>query len=344
MLLINETFSFNEISVPPLGYNLFYEAHSKILFTDGFWGIYSLNLKDGDVENIVERHKWVESIHSFDHDILLIYSDTMSCIENISVLHDGNQEEVIYSLPAQKGGFCYPAVDPLNKKIALIETESSVDRVKKIVKNIRSNLVIMNITSRSKKSVIKLNMPMPVFAWDNSGDRLYYFNKVNGESSFYVWDEKKGENSILKDVRDISILYLIPGLISERYVIFFGEDDNKTQLIGKLDINSLQIDLKEIASQDYSIMVPNSFTPDNRFILQKVSRVSKNRENKVYTCDINLNTTLILEDTSESLIPIGYNKVLDGLVFFRNQREIISIKLNDPSKQKVLYALPPKKP
>jgi len=343
VLSINSALSFEKVSVPASGYhNLFRDNYSKILFTDASRGVYSYDLKDKCVKEIVESNSLVDSICAYDENILIIYMK--SCVCKLSILKNGTQEEIIYSFPFRESDLFYPAIDPLNRKIALIETKPLVDRTNKTVKDIRSNLIIINIANRSKKSVAQINIPFPVIAWNNSGDSLYYFNKVNEKSDLCVWDDKVELSNILKKMGGVSIYYLYPSLISERYILFLAENSSGVPILGKLDIKSLRIDLKEVDSKDYGLIMFISFTSDDRFIYQTVNRTSEDKHSKVYISDINLNSKLILKDHSESLIPIGYNKVLDGLVFFRNQKEIISINLNDPSKQKVLYAIPSKTP
>ena len=112
-----------------------------------------------------------------------------------------------------------------------------------------------------------------------------------------------------------------------------------------MSLESHQLDLKEVGSKGYGAIPIISFTPDNRFLYQTgYYRPLEKRVHKLYISNINLNSTLVLEDdTSEHLVPIGYNRFLDRFIFFRNKKEITSINLDDPNDQEVLYAIPHKK-
>ncbi len=324
--------AFDKISTPPFGADLMYDDESKLLFIDSIRGLYSLDILTKRIECLLNEDFLPYSIVAKKEDILLVFLDK-SCNLNLTKLHNGVREENVYSRPVKERTFYFPRTTSDNSKIAFSE---------KIVSTNKTYIEILDVASNKKRTITEIYDFWPIYTWDRNGQKLYYFNETKDTRGFHCWDEKLGKSKTLKETDNISLFYSYPQLIKRKFMLFVGKDHKSRPILGNFNTEELTISLRYIES-GHDLYMSLFFVDDANFVYQtmchKCAELEKS-EFEVYLSDTNFNSTLVFKDSCRTLCPIGYNRILGKFLFFRDEREVISVNLEDPrEKEELLFSV-----
>jgi len=327
--------SFDKMEIPIsslFGENLFTDNQSKILFVDGVKGLYSIDLTSKKVNRIGE-YKMVTGIYSTPQGIFLIYNQynkskrkggsPQGVSPRLSVLGDG-YHEVFRREYTRWYGHAYPMAAPDGKHIALTEyiaTSGSLD------------LIIIDADGKEEKHVSSLESKhtLPTFLWSDDSNLLYLLRSNGNNTEFSVYDIRNGTIKTIHDEANMEVFYTFPKLLNNRHILFLGKDSNGGLIIGRYDLMPSLTTVKKIdMSDDYDdFMMSISELPDNLYLCEAVRAPDKHKlsvdKHTLILFDDSLEIKKVIDITAKNLTPIAYNRMLKGMLFFRNERELIGM-------------------
>jgi|GEM_PF-987663 len=321
--------SFDKMEIPissVFGENLFTDNQSKILFVDGFKGLYSIDLASKKV-NRIGNYKMVTGIYSTPKGIFLIYDkynkSERKGVSRLSVLGDG-YHEVFQREYTRWYGHAYPMAAPDGRHIALTEyiaTSGSLD------------LIIMDTDGKEEKHVSGLESKhtLPTFLWSGDSNLLYLLRSNGNNTEFCMYDIRDGTIKTIHDEANMEVSYTFPKLLKNGHILFLGKDSNGGLIIGKYDLMLSLTTVKKIdMSDDYDdFMMSISELPDNLYLCEVVRASNKHKlsvdKHTLILFDDSLEIKKVIEITAKNLTPIAYNQMLKEMLFFRNERELIGM-------------------
>ncbi len=333
----NTGLSFDKMEIPVLsvfGDNLFTDDQMKILFVDGFKGLYSIDLITKRVDKI-DDFKLVMGIHSTPKGIFLIYnkydkSNGKNISELLSVLGDGYHERVLRKY-SKEYGHAYPMVAPDGKHIALTEYSITSDTI---------DLIIIEKDSERQKYVARMEKEhtLPVFLWSGDSNLLYYLRSDEKKTEFCIYNVRNDKIETIHREANIEVFYTFPTLLNNRHILYLGKDSNGRLIIGKYDVTLSLTTVKRIdISDNYdSFMMSISELPDNLFLCQAIARNPK--RNKILLFDNSLEIKGSFDIDGEELTPIAFNRIAKRMLFFRNETELIGISFVEPLNIETIFS------